>query len=80
MNTLLFANALAATAVLGTAPAAHAQQAASKRPVFAEVGLGLNKTLYFGDTRAQLTRALGGSAKAGTGNNILAGFYVAPET
>ncbi len=79
MKTLLFATALAATAVLGTAPAAHAQQAASKRPVFAEIGLGLNKTLYFGDTRAQLTRALGGSAKAGTGNNILAGFYVAPE-
>jgi hypothetical protein len=59
--------------------AARAQQADTKRPVYAEVGVGINKTLYFGDTRAKLTQALGGSAQAGTGNNILAGFYVAPE-
>jgi hypothetical protein len=68
-----------ATALLGVATTATAQTAESKKPVYAEVGLGINKTLYFGDTRAKLNRALGGSAGPGTGNNILAGFYVAPE-
>ena len=67
------------TVVLGAATTATAQQAETKKPVYAEVGLGFNKTLYFGDTRARLTQALGGSARPGTGNNILAGFYVAPE-
>lgn len=71
---------IAAAALLtAAAPAAHAQKAATKRPVFAEVGAGFNKTMYFGDTRAKLSQALGGSARPGTGNNILAGFYVAPE-
>ncbi len=68
----------AALTLLGAT--AHAQTpSATKLPVYAEIGLGMNKTLYFGDTRAKLTSALGGSAKPGTGNNILAGFYVAPE-
>ena len=70
---------LAAALLLAAAPAARAQKAGTKRPVFAEAGLGFNKTIYFGDTRAQLRQALGGSAPAGSGNNILAGFYVAPE-
>jgi len=78
MKTLLITAAVA-TILLATAPTAHAQKADTKRPVYAEVGLGINKTLYFGNTRAKLVQALGGSAKAGTGNNILAGFYVAPE-
>ena len=44
---------IAAAALLTVAaPAAHAQKAATKRPVFAEVGAGFNKTMYFGDTRA----------------------------
>lgn len=59
-------------------PAAFAQKPGTKKPVYAEIGLGINKTLYFGDTRAKLTQALGGSASPGTGNNLLAGFYVAP--
>ncbi|WP_046246454.1 hypothetical protein [Hymenobacter terrenus] len=71
--------AVTAIAFAAAAPTVHAQKADTKRPVYAEVGLGINKTLYFGNTRAKLTQALGGSAKAGTGNNILAGFYVAPE-
>ncbi|MBC8083779.1 MAG: hypothetical protein H7Z21_11255 [Hymenobacter sp.] len=62
--------------LLAIAPATHAQH--QKLPLYGEVGLGINKTLYFGNTRAKLTRALGGSAKPGTGNNILMGFYVAP--
>lgn len=78
MKHLLFTAALA-TALLGHAATATAQKAESKNPVYAEIGLGINKTLYFGDTRAQLNQALGGSSKPGTGNNILAGFYVAPQ-
>jgi hypothetical protein len=66
-----------AIAFLTVAPGAHAQ--AQKLPVYGEVGLGINKTLYFGSTRAKLDQALGGSAKPGTGNNILMGFYLAPE-
>jgi len=77
MKTLLFAPALAAT-LLTSATTAFAQKADSKLPVYAEIGIGFNKTLYFGDTRSKLGQALGGSAKPGTGNNILAGFYVAP--
>ena len=74
--------AAAVAAVLSTAALApaRAQTPASKRPVFAEVGVGFNKTMYFGDTRAKLGQALGGSAPAGAGNNILAGFYVAPPS
>jgi hypothetical protein len=78
MKKLIF-GALVTVATLGGIPAARAQQTVLKLPVYAEIGVGFNKTLYFGDTRAKLTRALGGSAKPGTGNNILAGFYVAPE-
>lgn len=70
----------ATAALLSFAPAARAQTTApTKHPVYAEVGVGINKTLYFGTTRARLTQALGGSAAPGTGNNILAGFYVAPD-
>ena len=80
MRALLF-NLLSATLLSASAICpAHAQTAATKHPVYAEVGFGFNKTLYFSDTRAKLTRALGGSAKPGSGNNILAGFYVAPTT
>lgn len=77
MNTSRFA--LLAAVLLGSAATATAQKTATKNPVYAEVGMGINQTLYFGDTRARLAQALGGSAKAGTGNNILAGFYVAPQ-
>ena len=66
-----------AALVLALSTAAHAQT--QKLPLYGEVGLGINKTLYFGNTRAKLTQALGGSAKPGTGNNLLMGFYVAPE-
>ncbi len=69
---------LSGTAHAQTAAVAAEKAATTKLPVFAEVGLGFNKTLYFGATRARLTEALGGSAAPGTGNNILAGFYVAP--
>lgn len=76
MKNLLLTTALASALLHGTA--ATAQKAESKSPVYAEIGVGVNKTLYFGDTRTKLTQALGGSAKPGTGNNILAGFYVVP--
>ncbi len=79
MKTPFKSLVLAAVGLLpAVAPAARAQQPDTKRPVYAEVGLGFNKTLYFADTRAQLAKALGGSAAPGSGNNILAGFYVAP--
>ena len=77
MKNAIFIPAIA-VALLGGTISATAQKADSKSPVYAEIGVGINKTLYFGDTRTTLTRALGGSSKPGTGNNILAGFYVAP--
>ncbi|MBD2769492.1 hypothetical protein IC235_16510 [Hymenobacter sp. BT664] len=76
MKTVFFAAVLVVVAAI--TPPAHAQEAPTKVPVYGEIGVGLNKALYFGDTRAKLAQALGGSAKPGTGNNILAGFYVAP--
>ena len=51
----------------------------AKTRVYGEVGFGVNKILLFGDTRNQLVRALGGSADFGSANNLLAGFFVAPE-
>ena len=59
-----------------------AQEAASdavKPRVFGEFGTGFGQTLFGAETKAKLTRALGGGFNAGTGGNILLGFYLAPE-
>jgi hypothetical protein len=50
-----------------------------KLPVYGEVGAGINKILFYSNTRAKLTQALGGSADFGSANNILAAFFVAPD-
>lgn len=72
--------------LLAQAPAAAADPTAIRLPgiaaktrIYGEVGFGLNKILLFGDTRDKLVRALGGSADFGSANNLLAGFFVAPE-
>lgn len=56
----------------------HAQT--GKKTVYGEVGLGFGQTLFAGDIRTKLRQSLGGSFEPGTGNNLLMGFYVAPET
>jgi hypothetical protein len=52
----------------------------SKLPVYGEFGLGWGQTLFFGDMKAQLTQSYGGSFSPGIGNNLMMGFYVAPES
>lgn len=51
-----------------------------KLPVYGEVGLGFGQTLFFGDMKAQLAQSYGGSFSPGIGNNLIMGFYVAPES
>jgi hypothetical protein len=51
----------------------------SRFPVYGEIGLGFGQTLFFGDMKAQLAQSYGGSFDPGTGNNLMMGFYVAPE-
>lgn len=51
----------------------------SKITVYGEVGLGFGQTLFFGDMKAQLSSSYGGSFNPGIGNNLMMGFYAAPE-
>lgn len=55
----------------------HAQS--SKASIYGEVGLGVGQTLFFGDMQSQLQKALGGEFRPGIGNNLMMGFYFAPE-
>ncbi len=55
------------------------QTETKKARIFGEVGLGFGKTLFFGDTKSQLGKALGGTFTPGTGNNLMMAFYFAPE-
>ena len=50
----------------------------SKLPVYAEVGLGFGKTLFFGDTKEALRKSYGGAFDPGTGTNLMIGFIAAP--
>lgn len=51
-----------------------------KLPVYGEIGLGVGQTLFGNGTRASLQKALGGGGfDPGTGNNVMMGFYVAPQ-
>ncbi|TAE82088.1 MAG: hypothetical protein EAY81_09335 [Bacteroidetes bacterium] len=50
-----------------------------KLPVYGEVGLGFGQTLFFGDMKSQLTKSYGGAFESGIGNNLMMGFYIAPE-
>jgi hypothetical protein len=51
----------------------------SKFPVYGELGLGFGQTLFFGDMKSRLSQSYGGSFDPGIGNNLIMGFYVAPE-
>lgn len=74
MNTFLLG--LALTAAVAGPLAAQTQ----KLPVYGELGLGVGHTLFRGDTKAYLRQALGGNGfDPGLGNNLMMGFYVAPE-
>jgi hypothetical protein len=50
-----------------------------KFPVYGEVGLGFGQTLFFDDMKPQLIKSYGGAFDPGIGNNLMMGFYVAPE-
>jgi len=52
----------------------------SKLPVYGEFGFGVGQTLFFGEMKAQLAQSYGGSFSPGIGNNLMMGFYVAPES
>jgi len=74
----------AASLLALTASATHAQSSPTvdsprKLPVYGEVGLGFGQTLFRGDLKEKLTASLGGSFDAGIGNNLMVGFYVAPD-
>ncbi len=70
-------NLLIATCLLCAASTAWAQS--EKVPVFGEFGYGFGQTLFFGDMQTQLLAAYGGTFDPGTGNNLMMGFYVAPQ-
>lgn len=61
---------------------ANAQTPTEKKlkfPVYGEIGLGWGQTLFFGNMKEQLTLSYGGSFNPGFGNNLMMGFYIAPE-
>ncbi|MDX2306168.1 MAG: hypothetical protein NW226_25390 [Microscillaceae bacterium] len=61
---------------------ANAQTSENKKsrfPIYGEFGLGWGQTLFFGDMKAQLTKSYGGAFNPNIGNNLMMGFYVAPE-
>lgn len=66
--------------VATTASAAAADAPArAKLPVYAEAGLGFGQTLFFGGMRDALRTSYGGAFDPGLGNNLMAGFVVAPR-
>ncbi len=74
---------LAVGITLLVAQAASAQksnESKPKFPVYAEFGLGFGQTLFFGDMKTQLTQSYGGSFDPGTGNNLMMGFYMSPDS
>lgn len=74
MNTFLLG--LALTAAVAGPLAAQTQ----KLPVYGELGIGVGQTLFRGNTNAYLQQALGGNGfTPGLGNNLMMGFYAAPE-
>lgn len=70
-----------------SSPVAHAQtddataqkSTNTRFPVYAEIGLGFGQTLFFGRMKEKLMQSYGGSFDPGTGNNLMMGFYIAPE-
>ena len=61
---------------------ANAQSSDDKKtrfPIYGEIGLGFGQTLFFDDMKSQLTKSYGGGFDPGTGNNLMMGFYIAPE-
>lgn len=51
----------------------------AKLPIYGEVGLGWGQTLFFGDMKSKLSESYGGSFNPNVGNNLMMGFYVAPQ-
>jgi hypothetical protein len=54
-------------------------QSDKTKSVYAEVGFGFGKTLFFGDTKALLKEGYGATFNPGTAINILMGFSYAPQ-
>jgi len=74
---------LAVSIICFVSQMANAQSSAAQKkpklPVYGEAGLGWGQTLFFGDMAAKLTDSYGGSFSPGIGNNLMMGFYVAPD-
>ncbi len=51
----------------------------TKLPIYGELGLGFGQTLFWRDMKTQLINSYGGSFNPGTGNNLMMGFYIAPD-
>lgn len=70
---------ITATAILlGAATFAMAQNDHQKSNIYAEVGYGFGKTLFFSNTKEQLKASYGGTFNPGNGNSLMMGFYYAP--
>lgn len=65
--------------VIFTACFSSVQSQNARLPVYGELGLGFGQTLFFGDMKTQLRESYGGSFDPGIGNNLMMGFYIAPE-
>jgi hypothetical protein len=55
-------------------------QTSKKSTIYAEVGFGIGQTLFLGDIKEKLKDAYGGTPEPGTAQNLLMGFYYAPES
>ncbi len=51
----------------------------AKTLVYGEFGLGAGQTLFFNDMKDKLLASYGGSFDPSIGNNLMMGFYIAPE-
>jgi hypothetical protein len=78
-NALLMLVASIASSFSSPAIAQSQTEVKPKIPVYGEVGLGFGQTLFFGDMKPQLIKSYGGAFDPGIGNNLMMGFYVAPE-
>ena len=77
MRTISFFLALITAGLISRPSLGHTER---KLPVYGEVGMGAGQTLFFGDIRTKLQRAiLARNFDPRVAGNFLLAFYVAPE-
>lgn len=80
MRKLILTHAVSITCLFGQFANAQSSNVEKSRfPIYGEIGLGFGQTLFFADMKSQLTKSYGGAFDSGTGNNLMMGFYIAPE-